>query len=55
MNSPIVGAILSVAIPAVLAVVLLWRVWQARRAERRRREAQLDSVYNARMRRERGD
>ena len=42
-----------------LAILLLLTVWvisrRGWRTERARRERQLDSVYNSRMRRERGD
>ena len=46
-------------IALVLLVLLtsytVFLTWRERRQERARRERQLDSVYNARMHRERGD
>ena len=47
--------LLVAALLVLLAVVLLWRMWRERRLEHGRREHQLDSVYNARTRRERDD
>jgi hypothetical protein len=45
-----------IAAPLVATLVVLLVVGtRARRAEHRRREAQLDSVFNNRARRERGD
>jgi hypothetical protein len=45
-----------IAAPLVATLVVLLVVGtRARRSEHRRREAQLDSVFNSRARRERGD
>ncbi len=39
----------------LLTLAMLAITWRARRRERARRDLQLDSVFNSRMRRERGD
>ena len=39
----------------ILTISVLAITWRARRRERARRDLQLDSVFNSRMRRERGD
>ncbi len=39
----------------ILTLAVLAISWRARRRERARRDLQLDSVFNSRMRRDRGD
>lgn len=45
-------ALLCLAAPVVAGLIVLWRT---RRRERLRRSHQLNSVYNAQIRRERGE
>ena len=44
----------ALAILLLIMLVVLGIAWRARRTEWSRRDRQLDSVYNSRMRRERG-